>query len=49
MSPWLLWLITVIYIYVCLEQACKGHWYHSMMYCGWAFANVGVILALPKS
>ena len=46
MSAWLVVLTGVIYAYIAVEQAFKGHWPMAATYAGYAFANVGLFMAV---
>jgi hypothetical protein len=48
MSAWLIALTGLIYLYVTGEQAYRGNWPLSLMYFGYAFANVGAYLLAIK-
>jgi len=43
MGAWLLWLVTGIYAYVALEQAYLRNPNMTIVYLGYAIANVGLI------
>lgn len=47
MSTPLLWLVTVIYAYVACDLSLKGEWMGAT-FAGYALANIGIILSLPK-
>lgn len=46
MSKNLVALTGLIYLYIAIEQAVKKDWPMSMVYWGYAFANVGLYLAV---
>jgi hypothetical protein len=46
MSKNLVALTGLIYLYIALEQGFKREWPMSMVYLGYAFANVGLYLAV---
>lgn len=46
MSGWLVALTGAIYLYVSVELAVKGNYPMSIAYLGYAFANVGLYLAV---
>lgn len=46
MSAPLIILTGLIYLYVCAELAFKGNWGMSIAYFGYAFANVGLWMAV---
>lgn len=47
MSTPMLWIVTAIYAYVAFDLARKGEllW---LTFAGYAMANIGIILTLPK-
>lgn len=47
MSTWLLYVVTAIYAVVAIDLARKGNWL-GVTFAGYALANIGVILTLPK-
>lgn len=48
MSGWLVGLTGVIYLYICIEQVIKGNIPMGLCYAGYAFANVGLYMAVSK-
>jgi len=48
MSAWLVALCGVIYIMVALDQAVKAQWWMSLLYAGYALANVGAVMLVVK-
>lgn len=48
MSGWLVGLTGLIYLYICLEQIFKGNTPMGFAYAGYAFANVGLWMAVSK-
>ena len=48
MSGWLVALTGVIYFYICAEQSFKGNVPMALCYAGYAFANIGLYLAVDK-
>ena len=46
MSGWLIILVTVIYSGIAVEQLFKGNIPMSVVYAGYAFANIGLYLAV---
>ena len=48
MSAWLIALTGVIYLYVAVEQGCKGNIGMLITYIGYSFANVGLYLLANK-
>jgi len=48
MSGQLIAITTVIYTYVCIEQFLKGNTPMGLAYTGYAFANIGLFLAVTK-
>jgi len=44
MSSWLVGIIGLVYLYICVEQAMKGATGTSLMFFGYALANVGLLL-----
>lgn len=46
MSAWLVALTGAIYAYIAVEQAIKGNWSMCIVYAGYAFANVGLYMAV---
>lgn len=47
MSTPLLWLVTAIYAAVAVDLLIKRQWM-GMCFAGYALANVGIILSLPR-
>ena len=47
MSTPLLWAVTLAYVWVAADLVRKGDWL-GLTFAGYAVANVGVILALPR-
>lgn len=47
MSGPLLWIVTGIYAFVAIDLARKGEWL-SATFAGYAIANIGIILSLPR-
>jgi hypothetical protein len=37
------------YLWVCIEQAMKGHWPMAVVYGGYALANVGLVILARNS
>ena len=48
MSTPLIWIVTAIYAYCAGEFAWKGDYGHALMWCGYALANCGILLALGR-
>ena len=48
MSSYLIILTGLIYVYICIEQLCKGNVGLACMYAGYAFANYGAWLLANK-
>lgn len=48
MSGWLIGLTGMIYTYVCIDQFLKGNTGMGIAYAGYAFSNIGLILAISK-
>jgi hypothetical protein len=46
MSGPLIIVTGLIYVYISIEQACKGNWPMFTVYIGYALANVGLYLAV---
>lgn len=46
MSPWLVALTGVIYAYIAAEQFLRGTSSMCVVYAGYAFANVGLYMAV---
>lgn len=46
MSAWLVALTGLIYAYISVEQVFKGSWDMSIVYAGYALANVGLYMAV---
>ena len=46
MSGWLIILVTVIYAGIAVEQLFKGNIPMAVVYAGYAFANIGLYLAV---
>ena len=46
MSGWLIILVTVIYAGIAVEQLFKGNIPMGVVYSGYAFANIGLYLAV---
>jgi hypothetical protein len=46
MSGWLIILVTVIYSGIAVEQLFKGNIPMAVVYAGYAFANIGLYLAV---
>jgi hypothetical protein len=44
MSPWLIIVTGMIYLYIALEQFYKGNVYMSIVYLGYSFSNVGLFM-----
>jgi hypothetical protein len=45
-SGWLIVLTGIIYAYISIEQGFKGNFPMALVYAGYAFANVGLYLAV---
>lgn len=48
MSAWLIGLTGLIYAYVFVEQFFKGNTGMAIAYAGYAFSNIGLIMAVTK-
>ena len=48
MSAWLIALTGLIYLYVCVDLLFQGKTGLGLAYAGYAFSNVGLILAVLK-
>ena len=48
MSGWLIAFTGLIYLYVAIEQACKGNIGMFIAYTGYAFANIGLYMLASK-
>lgn len=48
MSAPLVWLVTAIYLAVALNEGLKGSPGWCMTYIGYAFANIGIIVAMKQ-
>ena len=48
MSGWLVGVTGLIYLYICAEQVFKGNIPMGLCYAGYAFANVGLYMAVRK-
>jgi|TARA_R110001606_G_scaffold369774_1_gene525977 hypothetical protein len=48
MSGWLVAVTGIIYFYICAEQAYKDNVPMALCYAGYAFANIGLYLAVSK-
>lgn len=46
MSKWLIAVTGLIYAYIAVEQAVKKEWSMAIVYAGYAFANIGLYLAV---
>jgi hypothetical protein len=46
MSKPLIAITGLIYLYIAVEQAVKGGWSMSVVYAGYALANVGLFVAV---
>lgn len=49
MSDTLIVLTGLAYLWVSVEQGCRGNWPMSICYAGYAFANVGLYLMARAS
>lgn len=47
MSTPLIWLVTVIYAAIAVDLALKHEWM-GVTFAGYALANIGIIMSLPK-
>lgn len=48
MSAWLIGLSGCMYLYVAVEQGCKGNFGMFITYLGYAFANIGLYMLASK-
>lgn len=48
MSAWLVALCGFIYLYVCIEQFIKHDYWMSLLYFGYAVANIGAVMIVIK-
>jgi hypothetical protein len=48
MSPYLIILTGLVYLYICIEQAYKGNMGMSVCYFGYALGNVGLYMMATK-
>ena len=43
MSTWLVWAVTIAYLWTAIDQGIKGNLGTTIMFLGYAMANIGIL------